>query len=62
MLELRNVSTSFGGAGGRKVLDGVSLTVARGEYVAVAVVFAQGLPARECHSSITPCAPNSSLT
>jgi ABC-type multidrug transport system ATPase subunit len=29
MLELRNVSKAFGGAGGRKVLDGVSLTVAR---------------------------------
>jgi putative ABC transport system ATP-binding protein len=35
MLELRNVSKSYGGAHGRRVLDGVSLTVRPGEYVAI---------------------------
>jgi putative ABC transport system ATP-binding protein len=35
MLEVRNVSKSFGRAHGRKVLDGVSLTVQPGEYVAI---------------------------
>ena len=36
MLELRGVSKSFGGPAGRQVLDGVSLTVVPGEYVAIA--------------------------
>ena len=35
MLEVRKVSKSYGGAGGRRVLDGVSLTVVPGEYVAI---------------------------
>jgi putative ABC transport system ATP-binding protein len=35
MLEIRNISKSFGGAHGRKVLDGVSLTVQPGEYIAI---------------------------
>ena len=35
MLELRAVSKSFGGPAGRRVLDGVSLAVAPGEYVAI---------------------------
>jgi len=35
MLELRDVSKSFGGPAGRRVLDGVSLTVVPGEYVAI---------------------------
>src|SRR5512137_2897001 len=35
MLELHDVSRAFGGPAGRRVLDGVSLTVAPGEYVAI---------------------------
>jgi putative ABC transport system ATP-binding protein len=35
MLELRAVSKSFGGPAGRRVLDGIALTVAPGEYVAI---------------------------
>ena len=35
MLELRDVSKSFGGPAGRRVLDGVALTVVPGEYVAI---------------------------
>jgi len=35
MLELRDVSKSFGGPAGRRVLDGVELTVMPGEYVAI---------------------------
>ena len=36
MLEIRDVSKSFGGPTGRRVLDGVALTVLPGEYVAIA--------------------------
>jgi putative ABC transport system ATP-binding protein len=35
MLEVRKVSKSYGGPAGRRVLDGVSLTVVPGEYVAI---------------------------
>ena len=35
MLEVRNVCKSFGGPAGRRVLDGVALTVVPGEYVAI---------------------------
>ena len=35
MLQLRDVSKSFGGPAGRRVLDGVALTVVPGEYVAI---------------------------
>jgi len=35
MLELHDVSKSFGGPAGRRVLDGVELTVMPGEYVAI---------------------------
>jgi putative ABC transport system ATP-binding protein len=35
MLELRDVSKSFGGPAGRRVLDGIALTVVPGEYVAI---------------------------
>ena len=35
MLELRNLTKSFGGPAGRRILDGLSLTVQPGEYVAV---------------------------
>ena len=35
MLEIRDVSKSFGGPTGRRVLDGVALTVLPGEYVAI---------------------------
>ncbi|MDH4166719.1 MAG: ABC transporter ATP-binding protein [Gammaproteobacteria bacterium] len=35
MLDIRAVSKSFGGPAGRRVLDGVSLAVAPGEYVAI---------------------------
>jgi putative ABC transport system ATP-binding protein len=35
MLEVRDVSKSFGGAAGRLVLDRISLTVQPGEYVAI---------------------------
>jgi putative ABC transport system ATP-binding protein len=35
MLEIRNLTKSFGGTAGRRVLDGVSLTVQPGEYVAI---------------------------
>jgi putative ABC transport system ATP-binding protein len=36
MLELRDVAKSYGGPAGRRVLDGVALTVVPGEYVAIA--------------------------
>jgi putative ABC transport system ATP-binding protein len=36
MLDIRNLTKSFGGPAGRRVLDGVSLTVQPGEYVAIA--------------------------
>ena len=35
MLDIRNLAKSFGGPAGRRVLDGVSLTVQPGEYVAI---------------------------
>jgi putative ABC transport system ATP-binding protein len=35
MLELRNLTKSFGGLAGRRILDGLSLTVQPGEYVAI---------------------------
>ena len=35
MLEVRDITKSYGGAGGRRVLDRLGLTVARGEYVAI---------------------------
>jgi putative ABC transport system ATP-binding protein len=35
MLQLRDVAKSFGGPAGRRVLDGVALTVVSGEYVAI---------------------------
>ncbi len=35
MLDIRSLTKSFGGAAGRRVLDGISLTVQPGEYVAV---------------------------
>ena len=35
MLQLRDVAKSFGGPTGRRVLDGVALTVVPGEYVAI---------------------------
>jgi putative ABC transport system ATP-binding protein len=35
MLDLRNLTKSFAGPTGRRVLDGVSLTVRPGEYVAI---------------------------
>jgi putative ABC transport system ATP-binding protein len=35
MLELRDITKAYGGAGGRRVLDGVALTVQPGEYVAI---------------------------
>ena len=35
MLQARNISKSYGGPAGRKVLDGISLTVLPGEYVAI---------------------------
>jgi putative ABC transport system ATP-binding protein len=35
MLQLRAVSKSFGGPAGRRVLDGIALTVVPGEYVAI---------------------------
>ena len=35
MLELGDVSKSFGGPAGRRVLDGIALTVVPGEYVAI---------------------------
>ena len=35
MLELHDVARSFGGPAGRRVLDGVALTVMPGEYVAI---------------------------
>jgi putative ABC transport system ATP-binding protein len=35
MLELRGIGKSYGGAHGRRVLDGLALTVRPGEYVAV---------------------------
>jgi putative ABC transport system ATP-binding protein len=35
MLELRNLTKSFGGPAGRRILDGLSLTVQPGEYVAI---------------------------
>jgi len=35
MLDIRSLTKSFGGAAGRRVLDGISLTVRPGEYVAV---------------------------
>jgi putative ABC transport system ATP-binding protein len=35
MLQARNISKSYGGPAGRKVLGGVSLTVMPGEYVAI---------------------------
>jgi putative ABC transport system ATP-binding protein len=35
MLDVRNLTKTFGGPGGRRVLDGVGLTVGRGEYVAI---------------------------
>ena len=35
MLDVRNVTKTFGGAGGRRVLDGVGLQVRSGEYVAI---------------------------
>jgi putative ABC transport system ATP-binding protein len=36
MLDIRKLTKSFGGPAGRRVLDGVSLTVQPGEYVAIA--------------------------
>jgi putative ABC transport system ATP-binding protein len=35
MLEIRNLTRTFGGTAGRRVLDGVALTVQPGEYVAI---------------------------
>ena len=35
MLDVRNLTKSFGGASGRRVLDGVQLRVQPGEYVAI---------------------------
>jgi putative ABC transport system ATP-binding protein len=35
MLDIRSLTKSFGGPAGRRVLDGVSLTVQPGEYVAI---------------------------
>ena len=35
MLDIRGLTKSFGGPAGRRVLDGVSLTVQPGEYVAI---------------------------
>ena len=35
MLQARHISKSYGGPAGRKVLDGISLTVMPGEYVAI---------------------------
>ena len=35
MLEVRKLMKSYGGASGRRVLDGVELTVQPGEYVAI---------------------------
>ena len=35
MLEIRNLAKSFGGPSGRRVLDGLSLIVQPGEYVAI---------------------------
>jgi putative ABC transport system ATP-binding protein len=35
MLELRDVAKSYGGPAGRRVLDGVALTVEPGEYIAI---------------------------
>ena len=35
MLDIRGLTKSFGGPAGRRVLDGVSLTVRPGEYVAI---------------------------
>jgi putative ABC transport system ATP-binding protein len=35
MLDVRNITKTFGGAGGRRVLDGVGLQVRPGEYVAI---------------------------
>ncbi len=35
MLDVRDIIKTYGGAGGRRVLDGVALTVRPGEYVAI---------------------------
>ena len=35
MLEVRNLTKTFGGPAGRRVLDGVALTVQPGEYIAI---------------------------
>ena len=35
MLDVRNITKTYGGAGGRRVLDGVGLEVRPGEYVAI---------------------------
>jgi len=35
MLDVRNLTKSFGGPSGRRVLDGIGLTVRPGEYVAI---------------------------
>ena len=35
MLEIRNLTKTYGGAAGRRVLDGIELTVRPGEYVAI---------------------------
>jgi ABC-type lipoprotein export system ATPase subunit len=35
MLDVRNITKSYGGASGRRVLDGIGLAVQPGEYVAI---------------------------
>jgi len=35
MLDVRSITKSYGGASGRRVLDGVALAVQPGEYVAI---------------------------